>query len=175
MAATWARLGTVRSVNPARRELRVDPTRRFESGAEGITKVRVTMRGGETMLCTVADVSANPGGLIVTLGAGIPRDSVARMKGGAVETEQARRRTAATAQMDAADWIGLDVLGAAGDRIGVVTGCIESPAHDILEIETPDGQEVLLPAIAETVESIDLDTRCVTVGDIGPYVIRDAD
>ena len=167
-------MGTVRSVNPARRELRIDPTR-TTSGAESVSRIRVTIHGGETLLCTVEDLSANPGGTIVTLGAGIPRDTVARMKGAAVDWERTRRKPAAPKEMAAEDWIGLDVIGANGARIGVISGCIESRAHDILEIESPDGKQLMLPAIEQTVESLDLETRRVTVGDIAPYVISNAD
>lgn len=177
MAGTgnWVRIGTVRSVNPARRELRIDPARTTSSGAEKVSRVRVTIHGGETLLCIVENVSANPGGTIVTLGAGIPRDAVARMKGAAVESEKPPRKPAAPKEMAAEDWIGLDVIGADGSSIGVIRGCIESRAHDILEIETPDGKQLMLPAIEQTVESIDLETRRVTVGDIAPYVISNAD
>lgn len=175
MAGAWSRIGTVRSVNPAKRELRLDPAPKFANGATTMNKARIAIRGGETMVCTVESVNANPGGLIVTLGAGISRDTVARMKHAAVEIERQRRDAVAPVEMDAADWIGLDVIGVDGTRIGVISGCIESPAHDIVEIETPDGQQLLLPAIEQTVESIDMETQTVTVGDIAPYVISNAD
>jgi ribosomal 30S subunit maturation factor RimM len=98
------------------------------------------------------------------------------MKGARVEAERQRqlRDTVAPDEMDAADWIGLDVVSVDGTRIGAIAGCIESPAHDILEIETADGQNLLLPAIDETVESIDLETRCVVIGNVETFGIRDA-
>ena len=174
-AGTWVRLGTVRSVNPAKRELRIDPERAFANGAKTVEKVRVSSKTSSGIVCTVETLNATPGGLIVTLGAGISRDAVATMKNATVEIERARRTRAARDEMSAEEWIGLDVIAADGTRIGVIAGCIESPAHDILEIETPDGREVLLPAIEQTVESIDLETRIVTVGDIAAYVSSDAD
>ena len=177
MAGAWARVGNVRSVNPARRELRIDPAKTFEDGVRGAKAVRVALNGGEHVVCQVDSVNANPGGLIVTLGAGVSRDIVARMKGANVDVERQRQRRDAVApgEMAAEDWIGLNVIGADGACIGTVRGVIDSPAHDILEIETPDGRELLLPAIIQTVESIDLETRTVTVGDIAPYGIADAD
>lgn len=173
MAGAWVRVGTVRSVNPAKRELRVDPARAFGKGAK-LAQVRVTLQGGESLLCKVDGVNAGPSGAIVTLGAGVSRDCVARMKGASVDVERAGRRAAVPGEMDAADWIGLEVVNVSGARIGSIRGCIESRAHDILEIDTPGGT-VLLPAIEQTVESVDLEARRVTVGEIAPYVIGDAD
>lgn len=176
VAGTWVRVGTVRSVNPAKRELRIDPERRFERRAQSVRTVRVVARDGAVTVCVVDSVDANPGGLIITLGAGTSRDAVAAMKGAGVEAERQRQRRDAVApvEMEAADWIGLDVVSVDGTRIGAIRGCVESPAHDILEIKTPDGRALLLPAIERTVESIDLDTRIVTVGDIAPYASADA-
>ncbi len=174
VAATWVRLGTVRSVNPAKRELRIDPDRAFANGAKTVEKVRVTSKMSQNLVCTVESLNATPNDLIVTLGAGISRDAVAGMKNATVEIERARRTRAPRDEMSAEDWIGLDVVSVDGTRIGVIAGCIVSPAHDILEIETPDGQQVLLPAIEQTVESIDLDTRCVVIGSIEGFGISDA-
>jgi len=175
MSGTWVRMGTVKSVNPARRELRVTPTRMFEDGAEGVTAVRVVGRDSDPVLCVVETLSANPAGLILTLGAGVSRDAVAGMKNASIEVETPQRTQPATTDtMTAEEWIGLEIFGA-DDFVGKIVGCIESPAHDILEIETPEGQRLLLPAIEQTVESIDLDTKRVTVGDIASYVIADAD
>jgi len=176
VSGTWVRMGTVKSVNPAKRELRITPTRMFENGAQGIGAVRVTGRGGDALLCVIDRMSANPSGLIVTLGPGVSKDTVARMKNATVEVLQPKQaRTATTDTMAASEWIGLEIFGADNERIGKIAGCIESPAHDILEIDTPDGQRLLLPAIEQTVESIDLETGRVTVGDIAAYVIADAD
>ncbi|MBM3288889.1 MAG: hypothetical protein FJY92_01935 [Candidatus Hydrogenedentes bacterium] len=175
MAGAWARIGNVRSVNPARRELRIDAAKTVEENVRRAPRVRVVPSGGAPIVCAVDAVDANAGGLIVTLGAGVSRDTVARMKHAAIEIERARRKTSATAEMDAADWIGLDVVGADGARIGVIRGCIESAAHDILEMETPEGSEVLVPAIEQTVESIDLEAGRVVVRDIAPYAVRHAD
>jgi 16S rRNA processing protein RimM len=162
-------------VNPAKRELRIDPERAFASGAKTVEKVRVSSKTSSGIICAVETLNATPGGLIVTLGAGISRDAVASMKNATIEIERARRTRATRDEMSAEDWIGLDVVSVDGTRIGVIAGCIESPAHDILEIETPDGREVLLPAIEQIVESIDLDARCVVIGSVEGFGISDAD
>ena len=53
------------------------------------------------------------------------------------------------------DLIGLEVLDENGGRIGTVSDVLEMPAHDVYEIET-GGRRVLVPAVEEFVEEIDL-------------------
>ncbi|NTV01186.1 MAG: 16S rRNA processing protein RimM [Chlorobiaceae bacterium] len=53
------------------------------------------------------------------------------------------------------DLIGLEVFDERGERIGKVGDVLEMPAHDVYEIET-DGRKVLVPAVEEFVEEIDL-------------------
>jgi len=70
------------------------------------------------------------------------------------------------------DLIGLQVLAGdpaneegadAGTVIGSVTAVIDNPAHDILEIETPDGQRVLLPMVDAYILNVDLSARRLRV------------
>ena len=175
MAAAWVRAGKIRSVNPARRELRLTPTREVAGASANIAGARVILADGATVACKVEHVNATPDGWILTLGAGAPRDTVAAMKNAALEVMLPKRKRSVPDELTAEDWIGLNVVGADGARIGVIRGCIESRAHDILEIKRPDGQEFLLPAVEQTIESIDLETGQVTVGDMRPYVIDHAD
>ena len=53
------------------------------------------------------------------------------------------------------DLIGLEVLDERGGKIGRVSDVLEMPAHDVYEIETV-GRKVLVPAVEEFVEEIDL-------------------
>ncbi len=53
------------------------------------------------------------------------------------------------------DLIGLEVLDEEGGRIGKVGDVLQMPAHDVYEIET-GGRKVLVPAVEEFVEEIDL-------------------
>ena len=48
-------------------------------------------------------------------------------------------------------------------EIGIITSVIDNPAHDILEIETPDGRRALLPMVDAYILDIDLAGRCVRV------------
>ena len=175
MAAQWVRIGTIRSVNPARREVRVAPEGAKCAALSELNMIRVHAAGQRELTCRVDAVNTNPEHVIVTLSAGVSRDAVAAMKGAIVEAPRSKRRVQSHEDVGPAEWIGLEVFSASGERIGVITGCVESSAHDILEIEREDGGNMLLPAIEQTVESIDLEAGRLVVGDILPYVVTDAD
>jgi 16S rRNA processing protein RimM len=51
--------------------------------------------------------------------------------------------------------IGLEALDETGAKIGVVSDVLQMPAHDVYEIET-GGRKVLVPAVEEFVDEIDL-------------------
>jgi len=65
------------------------------------------------------------------------------------------------------DLIGLQVfandLMDAGKVVGRVAAVIDNPAHDILEIETPDGRRALLPMVDAYILDINLSARRLTV------------
>jgi 16S rRNA processing protein RimM len=56
------------------------------------------------------------------------------------------------------DLYGLEVLTAAGERLGVVDDIIEGPAHDILVV----GQ-IMIPTVKEFVKDVDLEAERITV------------
>jgi 16S rRNA processing protein RimM len=54
------------------------------------------------------------------------------------------------------DLIGLEVYDEKGGRIGKVADVLQMPASDVYEIETEGGRKVLVPAVEDFVEEIDL-------------------
>jgi len=62
------------------------------------------------------------------------------------------------------DLIGLTVVNEEGVKLGTIEGVMEMPANDVYVCRTPNGGEVLLPAIADLIRSIDLKARTMTIG-----------
>lgn len=58
--------------------------------------------------------------------------------------------------------IGLEVTSTSGEFLGLITDIIETGANDVYVVEK-DGQEILLPAIAEVVKTIDITHRIMVV------------
>ena len=61
------------------------------------------------------------------------------------------------------DLIGLSVVTEDGEAFGTLTDVIKTGAHDVYEVKTKEGKEVLLPAIKDCVLKVDLESRAVTV------------
>jgi 16S rRNA processing protein RimM len=60
------------------------------------------------------------------------------------------------------DLIGLSVVDEQGAAVGVVKEVLHLPAHDVYVVDG-EGQEVMIPAVREFVQTIDLNTRTMKV------------
>jgi len=58
--------------------------------------------------------------------------------------------------------VGLEVVTTTGERLGILSEVLETGANDVYVVDN-DGQELLLPAIAEVVRSIDLEEAQMVV------------
>ena len=58
---------------------------------------------------------------------------------------------------------GIRVITDTGSELGTFTGFLETGANDVYIITTPDGKEILLPAIPEVIQNVDLEQRIMTV------------
>lgn len=61
---------------------------------------------------------------------------------------------------------GCDVFDEAGERLGVLTGVLESPAHDIWVVTTPSSKESLIPVVSEFIRDVDLEARRIVIAPI---------
>lgn len=61
------------------------------------------------------------------------------------------------------DLIGLSVVTDEGEPFGTLTDVLVTGANDVYVVETPDGREVLFPAIPSCVLDVDLEKAVVTV------------
>lgn len=168
-------IGSVASVNPARRELRIDAERGYKRTISGLEWLRLIPRGGTEIRCRVAKVKTASGALVVTLVAGVLRDTVAGMKGAAVVLRPEELNEPAQEELSFLDAIGFEIIGPDGARIGTLADVIDTPAHPVLAIEREDGKEVLVPAIEEVVADLDWEREVIVVNDIAPYSVENAD
>lgn len=61
------------------------------------------------------------------------------------------------------DLIGLSVVTDGGESFGTLTDVLVTGANDVYVVETPEGREVLFPAIPSCVLDVDLEKAVVTV------------
>ncbi len=164
-------IGIVRSVTPARREIRVTPSTGAEKLFDRLGLVEVMLPGNELLRCRVKLVRDDTGGKILELTPGVPRETVARMKGAilsvAVETE------AEAGEYSLEELDGLTVLDKSGAVIGAVTSLYSAAGNDAMEITRADGSTVLVPVVEQVIASVDLDKGEMVVNDIAPYAVEE--
>ncbi len=62
-----------------------------------------------------------------------------------------------------ADLIGLGVVSTEGEELGTLQDVMLTGANDVYVIESPDGEELLLPAIRDCIRKIDMEQGVITV------------
>ena len=61
------------------------------------------------------------------------------------------------------DIIGLDVFNLDGRQLGTVTNVLKTGSNDVFVAGTPDGRELLIPALKRVVKSIELDKKSMVI------------
>ncbi|MEG0369101.1 MAG: ribosome maturation factor RimM [Hungatella sp.] len=61
------------------------------------------------------------------------------------------------------DLIGLSVITDQEEAFGTVVDVLQAKANDVYVVATPEGKEILFPAIKECILKVDLETKTVTV------------
>lgn len=56
-----------------------------------------------------------------------------------------------------ADLVGISVITEEGELLGEITDVITTGANDVYAVQTPEGKEVLLPAIKDCILDVDID------------------
>ncbi len=175
MPGPWIRIGTVRTVNPARRELRVDADAVHAYQFEGLEWIGVGREEAALTRCRVDAVHRRENEATFRLSAGVTRDSVAAMRKAGVYIEAVARKARPDGEWHPAELVGLTVVGPGDTVLGTVKALIETGANDVVEVTKPEGGSLLLPVIEQVIESVDLGTGRVYLGDITPYAVDDED
>ena len=175
MSARLEDMGCARSVNPARRELRVRPGPGSVAVFDPGGWVRIVLRDGTSMRCKFERMRAETGEAVLTLAAGVTRDNVARMKGARVMMETWRNVRDADTEYDAAALEGFEVRDLEGAVLGTVTGVYATEANAAIAVARPGGGGFLTPVIDAVIADVDWEQGVVVVNDTAPYTVEDAD
>jgi len=162
MSSTWHNIGEVRSVNPARRELRIRVARARLSAVEGQDWIWIKAGRHDPVRYRATSVRKMGDGVTAVLAVGVPRDEVRTMTGARVVTEVEIVPTNDAYVID--DLVGL-TLAERGVDIGIVVDAMETPAHEVVEIERPDGSRAMVPLAVELVDAIDFDAGRIDMKD----------
>ncbi|WP_018124483.1 ribosome maturation factor RimM [Desulfovibrio oxyclinae] len=128
-----------------------------------VDRVFLDMGGRRPKRYTVAKWRMHKGLVLVTLEGVDDRTAAEGLRGADV---QVRKRDLPPPDEDEVylhELEGCDVVLPDGAPLGVLTGFIETPQQDTWSITTPEGRELLLPAVPEFVLDIDLDDKRIVV------------
>lgn len=172
MADSWIVVGTVTSVNPAKRTIRVDAEPQHAHQFEELTRARLRMADGHVRTARVAAVRETEQGILLTLAAGVTRDTVATMRNADVVIAPDEVKARPEGVYVAEDFPGMGVVDATGAAVGTVSDAFATPASFVIEIVTVHGGQLLVPVVDEVVLAIDLAARRITVGDVTGFAVR---
>jgi ribosomal 30S subunit maturation factor RimM len=164
----------VRSVNPARREVRLELFVGFVWPEQAPQVARFS--GGSARPLKLESARPAPGGAVLCMTAGVPREMIAALKGARYEVDE-RDAAAYTAEgWRASTWIGYAVRSEAGGLLGRVSKIWETAANAAFTVESETMGAMTLPAIEQVVLGVDEEAEVIVIADdIEPYVVRDAD
>lgn len=181
MTDPWIHVGVVRTVNVSRREVRVAVAPRMDSLLEDARWVHIRFAApqggrveGQPLRCRVERFREHKGLVMLLLGGGVSRDSVAAMKGAEVLLPAESVPEEWDAPLTPAELVGMEVVREDGAAVGRIADAFATGANDVIEVDTPV-DTVLLPMIDDLVVEVDADRRVVVVRDIAPYLSPDED
>jgi 16S rRNA processing protein RimM len=91
------------------------------------------------------------------------RDAIERFRHAIVQVPEADLPPLPEGEFYRFQLVGLTVVDTGGDPLGNVEEVLDTGANDVYRVRTRDGKEILLPALANVVISIDLEERRIVV------------
>jgi ribosomal 30S subunit maturation factor RimM len=176
MADEWTAMGTVKSVNPRKRTIRVKRATARTPNLAALEWVRVQLNTNRPIRCRIASAREHGDCVDLTLTAGVPQDTLAGMRGAAVDMPPSALAEPDVEAWEAQDLVDMQVVDAeTGATLGVVTDVYETSVNAALAIEAEGKPRLLLPAVPEVIVEVDFDANEIRVGDIAPFAVTDAD
>lgn len=176
MADDWTAMGTVKSVNPRKRTIRVKCATVRTPDLAALNWVRVQLNPNRPIRCRIEQAREHGDCVDLTLTAGVPQDTLARMRGATVDMDPRALRVP-----DGDDWAPGDLTGmivvddATGESLGVVDDVYETAANAAMAVSAEGKPTLMLPVIPELILLVDFDAKEIRVGDTTPYGVTDAD
>jgi 16S rRNA processing protein RimM len=127
--------------------------------------VYIVFEGAETPpdRLAVDSVRWHRGRLLLRLSGLDNRAAVEGLRGALVQIDVSHAEPLAEGQYYHHQIVGLRAVTGEGEFLGRVSAVLETGANDVYVVETPEGGELLLPAIRDVVQKIDLPAGEMTV------------
>ncbi len=123
----------------------------------------VPRRGGTPVTYKVLSASVSGGTVLLRLSGIDNRNEAEKMRGMFLELPREKAVKLPEDSYFIGDLIGCDVADEAGEDLGRLTDVQSTGANDIYEITGADGRTMWLPAIADVIKSVDIESGRITV------------
>jgi len=169
-APGWVAIGRVVGVFGLRGELRIAS---LTDLPDRFTQLATLYVGDEHTPYAVAGAREHKGQVLLRLRGIEHIEEAERLRGAMLHIPAAEIAPLPADQFYLHDLIGLRVEDARGTLLGQIGEVVTGAGHDLFVVRTPDGREVLLPAVKEFVKAVDLAGGIVRVEPI-PGLFDDA-
>ena len=147
-------IGRIERVSPGNRTLRIDMSTSYIAYALTLMVLHCEQKDGSILRCRVETAKPSKDGLIVTVVAGVPRDTIAQLKSNKI-VAPACDIVRDTEHYDVEELVGLRVSTPLDEKAGIVIAAFDTKANGMAELELSNGVTMLLPIVPETVERVD--------------------
>ncbi|MDM5147377.1 ribosome maturation factor RimM [Candidatus Persebacteraceae bacterium Df01] len=113
--------------------------------------------GGEWQLLSVESVRAHGKGLMIKISGVDDREQASLWCNADIAVHRADLPVPVDNEYYWCDLVGLTALDDKGDKLGTVSGLMETGANDVLRIEHGDGEEILVPFVDVYVQKVDIE------------------
>lgn len=128
-----------------------------------LEEVHLLARDGSVRTYALKSWRPHGKGVLLTLAGVEDRDQAALLTGQDLAVNEADLPEPEEDEVYLHDLLGLEVRDAEGAVLGRFEHFLETAEHDVWVIEHPSGKEILLPAVEEVIQEIDLDAGTITV------------
>lgn len=168
MDAGRVEIGVVRSVQPGRREVRVEIEPLWREAMAGAEWLHVVPRGGPEQRCRVTQMRDAGDALVLTLAPGVPRDVLAGFRGARVLAAEGMLESARP-ELAGPEWVGWTVLGPDGQACGSVAEVYVTPMNAAVTLMLADGRRRTFPVIPEVIAQVDAAAGVIRLHDVDAY------
>jgi ribosomal 30S subunit maturation factor RimM len=168
----WTTIGKVRTVQAPRRELRLDmmaPYRWPEGHAPGW--IHLSLGAQPPRRYKVVQVEPDDAAPMVVLAAGVPRETVAALRGADFVVPEAEAPEWRSEGWYAREWLHYSVVDARGNALGTVREVWHGPTSAIT-VESESGDAWTLPVIEEVILNEDRDKRVLTISSLEEHGLK---
>ena len=144
-------IGRIGAPHGVRGEMRVIPLTDFPERFEGMKTV---MAGDE--LLHISQVRYHKRFVLLTFEEHPTREEAMRLTGRTLTVPREEAAPLAEGEFYTFDIIGLTALDTCGTILGTVENVIRTGSNDVYAVRSPDGREILIPALKRVVKEIDI-------------------